>query len=161
YDVGDTLHGTATIQYQSGPGPLTNVTVTQSIVDSTGATVASNATTIATLNVGQTATTTFDWPVATTAPRTHTLKVTAGTFGQSSPTFTIRSTAQTGKGIIGTITAPATVNQGDPIAITATVANNGNADITNAPFAVTIGNDTLAFSASVAKEATFTAQLSE
>ncbi|MCU1231699.1 MAG: Carboxypeptidase regulatory-like protein, partial [Acidobacteria bacterium] len=158
YDVGDTAHITAAIAYASGPAALTNATATITVTNG-----ATKTTTFATLAVGATATATLDQPItATTAPGTSTVTIlirdsNGVMLTQQSSTFTIISTAVSGKGVTGTVIADATVTQGNPLALTATITNNGNAALTNAPFAINIVEpstqhvvDTLTFTATVA-----------
>jgi uncharacterized repeat protein (TIGR01451 family) len=159
YDPGDTLHATTTVNYVTGAAPLTNVTVTTTIVSASG------TSTINSIAPGTSTTTTFDWPVGTTAPGNYTViavvkDASANVLAQASAPFTIASTAQTGKGITGTISTPATIVKGQALPITVTITNNGNAALTDAPLAVKIGSDTINFSAGVAMGATTTKQLS-
>ena len=159
YDPGDTLHATTTVNYVSGAAPLTNVTVTTTI----GA--ASGTSTISSIAPGASASTTFDWAVGTTAPGSYTITSTVkdangNVLASTTASFTIASTAQTGKGITGTISTPLTIDKGLTLPITVTITNNGNAALTNAPFAVKIASDTISFTASVAMGATTTQQMS-
>ncbi|HYS55909.1 MAG TPA: CARDB domain-containing protein [Thermoanaerobaculia bacterium] len=159
YDPGDTLHSTTTVNYVSGAAPLANVTVTTTIG------TASGTSTISSITPGTSATTTFDWPVGTTAPGSYTVNVvvkdaSGNPLAQQTASFTIASTAQTGKGIAGTITTSASVVQGSALPITVTITNSGNAALTDAPFAVKIAGDTVPFTASVAMGATTTKQIS-
>ncbi len=154
YDAGNTLHETTTVQYVSGPGTLTNVSVTATITSAANAVVSSGSSTVPSIAPGSSTTTTFNWPVATAAPGTYTLSVIVKDAGgttqaQTSATFTIRSTAQSGVGLTGTLATSASVTKGDPLPITATVTDNGNAALADAPFAVNIASDTLPFTLSV------------
>jgi subtilase family serine protease len=162
YDVRDTVHATTSVTLSSAPLPLTNVAVAASIADPNGTVIATNAQTIATLTRGTSIPLSFDWNTGTSLPGTYTLTSTAGNdLAHASTTFVIRSTAVTGVGVTGTLNAPPLVTQGDPLPITATITDNGNAALANAPFAVTIASDTLSFTASVAMGASSTQQLTE
>jgi subtilase family serine protease/uncharacterized membrane protein len=169
YDLGDTAHIAATITYVSGSTALANATATISV--SGGAT---STTTFATLAPGASATATLDQPIAASmAPGSYVVTVTirdatGAVLTQQTSTFTIISSAVSGKGISGTLAADATVTQGAPLHLTAAIANHGNAALTNAPFRINILNpsthavvDTIAFTATVAIDATTTVALTD
>ncbi|MGA8806916.1 MAG: CARDB domain-containing protein [Thermoanaerobaculia bacterium] len=154
YDAGNTLHETTTVQYVTGPGPLTNLAVTATITNASNVVMATGSSTIPSLSPGTTATTTFNWPVGTAAPGTYTLAVVvkdsgSATLAQQSSTFTIRSSAQSGAGVSGTLATNASVTKGDALPLTATITDGGNAALTDAPFAVNIASDTIPFTLSV------------
>jgi uncharacterized membrane protein len=154
YDAGEMLHETTTVQYATGPAPLSNVSVVATITNASNAVITTSTATIASIAPGTSTTTSFNWPVSTTPPGTYTLAVTVkdsggATLAQKSATFTIRSTATSGTGVTGTLTTNSPVIKGDSLTFTATIHDDGNAPLTNAPFAVTIGADTLSFTLSV------------
>jgi hypothetical protein len=160
YDLGDVAHITSTITYASGPATLTNATATITITSG-----ATKTTTFDTIAVGATANATLDQSITSTmAPGDYGVTIivrdaTGATLTQQSVTFTVISSAVSGKGISGVLTADATVTQGNTLHLTATITNNGNAAIANAPFTVKIGSDTIPFTATVAMGATATIQL--
>jgi subtilase family serine protease/prenyltransferase beta subunit len=158
YDSGDTLHATTTVNYVVGSAPLPNVTVTTTILTSSG------TSTISSIAPGSSVPATFDWPVGITAPGTYqvtsVVKDASGIpLAQASASFTVASTAVTGKGVGGTIITPATVNRSEMLPITVTITNNGNASLTGAPFAVQIAGNSIPFTATVAMGQTVTKQL--
>jgi hypothetical protein len=156
YDPGDTLHESTAVQYVSGAGPLPNVVVTATITNPANVVINTDSKTIASVSPGATATTTFDWPVTSSlAPAAYTLSVVVKDAGgttlvQKTSTFAIRSTALSGAGVTGSLTASASVAQGDVLTLSASITDHGNAPLANAPFAVRIASDTLSFTTSVA-----------
>src|SRR5262249_40434921 len=68
---------------------------------------------------------------------------------QATTSFTIISTAVSGKGINGTLTAAGPVAQGELLPLNAAITDNGNAPLTDAPFAINIASSTVPFIASV------------
>ena len=56
--------------------------------------------------------------------------------------FAVLSTADTGSGVRGALTSSKLANSGDPVTITATVANQGNAALTGLPVTIRIVNPT-------------------
>ena len=155
YDPGQTLHETTTVACSSAPATLTNLTVVTAITNASGTVVATSTSALASLAVGGSAQTTLDWPVTTAVPPgpysiTSVVKDSTGAqLAQDAKPFTVRSTAVSGIGVSGTLTTAATVLQGDPLPVTATITNTGNIALTNAPFAVTIVSDTIPFTLSV------------
>jgi hypothetical protein len=143
YDLGDVLHATTTVNVVSAPAPLTNVSVVTTINGS------STTKTIPTIAPGASATTTVDYAVGTSAPGTYVVAVVVNGNVQASTSFTIISTATSGKGITGTLTATSPVTQGASLPLTATIANAGNAAVPNGSFAVKIGSDSLPFTLTV------------
>ena len=143
YDSGETVRVQASAAYGKGNVTLTSLTATVSVVDAFGATVGSAVTPIATLLPGQSAPARLDWPAGASAPGTYTaslvVKNAAGaTLAQSSVPFEIRPTSQTGKGVTGTIAAPATMHAKRRVPINVTVTNGGNTALSDAPFSVVV-----------------------
>lgn len=143
YDEGEVAHLSAVAHYESGNVTLANVTATVSVVDSNGATIASAATPIASLLPGQSASERLDWQVGTHTPGTYTarliVKDAAGTtLAQANAPFELRPASQSGKGVTGTISTPASVQATRSASIAVSLTNNGNAAIVDGPFSVVI-----------------------
>jgi hypothetical protein len=134
YDLGDIAHVTTTVTLTSAPAPLTNIDVVTTVNG------LSTTTTIPAITPGGSANTTIDVPIGTTAPGTYTVTVTVRDV-TAATTFTVISSAVSGKGITGTLTT---------LPLMATITNNGNAPLLNAPFVVQIGSDSVTFNADVA-----------
>lgn len=142
YAPGQTVHAAATVQYVSGPAPLPNVTAAFTVTDAANAVVAGSTAAIGTLAPGQSANASSDWTIAAaTPPGSYTIAVVVRdgsgvVLATTATTVTITSTAVTGQGITGTLAAPATIVQGQPLTIAVTLRDGGNAPLVNAPFLV-------------------------
>ena len=166
YDVNDIVHAKTNVELASAPLPLTALTVNATITNPGGTVVVTNTQSIATINPGQIVPVAFDWNAGTNPPGTYTINAVVTdaankTWAQPTATFVIRSTAVTGIGVSGTLTAAAAVIQRQPLPLTATVKNDGNVDLTNAPFAVIVESDTLPFTATLAMGASATQPFTE
>jgi subtilase family serine protease len=143
YDLGDIAHVTTAVTLASAPAPLTNVDVVTTVNG------VSTTTTIPSIAPGGSANVTVDVPIGTTVPGTYTVTVTVRDV-TATTTFTVVSSAVSGKGITGSLTA---------LPLTVSITNNGNAPLVNAPFVVQIGSDIINFNADVAIGATTTKAL--
>ncbi|HEV7767941.1 MAG TPA: CARDB domain-containing protein [Thermoanaerobaculia bacterium] len=169
YDEGEVVHLSAVAHYESGNVTLANVAATVSVVDSSGVTIASAATPIASLLPGQSASARLDWPAGANTPGSYTARLIvkdAGgtTLAQANVPFELRPASQSGKGVTGTISAPASVQASKSASIAVSLTNNGNAAIADGPFSVVVLHPqtqeavaTLDFTASIAVAATQTA----
>lgn len=141
YDAPDTVHVSGGIEYARGNTTVHDLTATLTITDAGAAVVKTTQVPIATITPGQIVPATLDWTVGAALPGSYTASLTlrdaqnALLVTRTVP-FTVRSTSDTGRGVTGTITAPAVVNQGEVVNFDVTLTNGGNAALTNAPFAV-------------------------
>lgn len=142
YAPGQTVHAAATVQYVSGAAPLANVTAAFTVTDGANAVIAGSTAAVGTLVPGQSVNASSDWTIAsTTPPGAYTISVAIRdgdgvALATSSTTVTVTSTAVTGQGITGTLAAPATIVEGQPLTVAATLRDGGNAPLANAPFVV-------------------------
>ncbi|MEA2569092.1 MAG: large repetitive protein [Acidobacteriota bacterium] len=144
YDANETVHVTGAVQFGTGNTTLHDLTATLSIADPSGATIAqSQPTAIASLIPGQSISVRYDWPTAAAAAGAYSAKLivkdSAGAaVANAAVPFTIRATSTTGKGVTGTISAPAVIQQGESLPLAVTLTNGGNTALTDAPFAIRI-----------------------
>jgi uncharacterized repeat protein (TIGR01451 family) len=144
YNPNETVQIAGSVQYSAGNTTLRNLTSTIAVLDPAGAVVATGApASIATLNPGQSVPARFDWPTGSAPAGIYSAKLTVTDSAgakllEKSVPFEIKSTAQTGKGVSGTVTVAATVPQGTDATLAVSVKNDGNAALTDAPFLVQI-----------------------
>ncbi len=138
YDPNNTAHVSGSVTESFGNTNATNLSATISILDPSGAVVARSATpaAIASLVPGQNVAVAFDWAVGSAAPGAYTAKITVvdsvgALRAEGTAPFTVRSTANNGKGITGTISTPDSVYQGQTLPISAGITNGGNVALTN------------------------------
>lgn len=169
YDSGDTVRVTGDVSYATGNVTMTNLSAIVSVLDAGGIVRNDSTTLVPNLIPGQHATARLDWTTGTAAPGSYTAAIVVKeangtTVATASVPFEIRSTSQTGKGLTGTITAPASQYAGRAVPIEVSVKNDGNDALANAPFSVvvidTVSGDTdttFDFTASIASGALHTA----
>ncbi|MEA2236957.1 MAG: large repetitive protein [Thermoanaerobaculia bacterium] len=175
YDVNETVHVTSSATYTSGSIDYANAAGTVTITSPAGTVMATNSVTRPLFSPdapNDVLGATLDWPAGVFAPGIYTAKLIVKSaqgeaLGTFTTTFEIRSTAVTGKGVTGTISTPASVWEKSPLPITNVIIDAGNAGLTNAPFKVWIVDpatnnvlDTIPFTASAAKGASATVELS-
>ncbi|HVR39077.1 MAG TPA: PA14 domain-containing protein, partial [Thermoanaerobaculia bacterium] len=171
YNPNETVQLTGSVQYTNGNTTLRNLSASIAVLDPTGNVLATSAATpIASMNPGQLVPVRFDWPTGSSAAGIYSARLVVVDASNvvlvdKSVPFEIKSTAQTGKGLSGTITVPATVAQGTDATIAIAVKNDGNADLTDTPLLVQLVDPLTqnvvqqwTFTASIAAGATHTAQ---
>ncbi|HEY0158556.1 MAG TPA: CARDB domain-containing protein [Thermoanaerobaculia bacterium] len=171
YDSGETVRANGSVRYDAGNVTLTNVNAVVSVLDAADTVKATKTTPIASLIPGQAVAARLAWSAGSSEPGTYTAKLvvldsSGAQLAETSAAFELRSTAVSGKGVSGTITTPATVQQGESLPISISITNGGNSALTDAPFAVTILDPetqapvaTLNFTASIGADATYTLDL--
>lgn len=112
------------------------------LADPTGEKVSTSSEALGELAFGQTGEATFAWDTARHAPGEYRASCAVTyrgmTVASTESTFTVLSTAQTGTGLTGTLTAPETVRQGETATIDFAVSNGGNADTPALPVLVIV-----------------------
>ena len=170
YNVNETAHVTASIQYANGNSPVSGLSAILSVTNPAASVVATSTTNLPTMSPGQTAAASLDWPIGSSSAGTYQatliLKDSLGsTLTTRSSPFTVLSSADTGKGLTGTLTSPATALQGSTVTFSSSITNGGNAALANAPFAIRILDvatqtlvGTIPMTASIAQGSTFSLQ---
>ncbi len=134
YSANQTVTVTSTLTNLSPNYIFENLSAKLMVIDAVGQTLYTDVRNIPILTLGQVSELKTYWNTSTNPKGTYTIKLEvfegSTIVSSSTTTFEILGSANTGEGLIGTITAqPDPVYQGKDVTVTYTVENNGNEDI--------------------------------
>lgn len=144
YAPSDTVDITAHVANDAISSPVVNAVVIQKITGPTNAVVFSAQQSIGQLAVGTSVNQTYSWLINKDAPGIYAVTqvvqdANGAVLDTRTASFTVQSTADTGFGVSGVVTAsPNVVQQTDSVILSATITNVGNVDVAGAPVKISV-----------------------